>query len=121
MAALLREAAEPHLDRGKESVFALGPGPGGDERQPSLTRQPEIIHGLRNLIQNAVDFSSAIVWIEGEWTPETVTIRICDDGPGYPRHGIGRSGDTSARARQSASHPRHRPDSAAPCLGVVVA
>ena len=121
MAALLREAAEPHLDRGKEIVFALGPGPGGDERQPSLTRQPEIIHGLRNLIQNAVDFSSAIVWIEGEWTPETVTIRICDDGPGYPLHVIGRIGDPFVRARQSDADRRQRPEYEGMGLGLFIA
>ncbi|GHD98294.1 sensor histidine kinase [Defluviimonas sp. 20V17] len=121
MAALLREAAEPHLDRGKEIVFALHPGTGGDERQPSLTRQPEIIHGLRNLIQNAVDFAAQTVWIEGEWTPDTVIIRISDDGPGYPPHVIGRIGDPFVRARQGETDRRQRPEYEGMGLGLFIA
>ena len=30
-----------------------------------LLRRPEVIHGLRNLLQNAVDFARAKVWIDG--------------------------------------------------------
>jgi two-component system, sensor histidine kinase RegB len=35
------------------------PRPGRRRRQPVIRRRPEIIHGLRNLIQNAVDFAEA--------------------------------------------------------------
>ena len=121
MAAILREAAEPHLDRGKQIVFNLTPGPGGDERQPSLARQPEVIHGLRNLIQNAVDFARTMVWIEGQWTDDTITIRISDDGAGYPPHVIGRIGDPFVRARQSDADRHQRPEYEGMGLGLFIA
>ena len=54
--ALVREAAEPHLDRGKTVTFAFEDNLETDPDQPQTFRKPEVIHGLRNLIQNAVDF-----------------------------------------------------------------
>lgn len=121
MAALLREAAEPHMGRGKEIVFDLGPGPGGDEHQPSLSRQPEIIHGLRNLIQNAVDFAQSTVWIEGKWTPDRIIIRVCDDGAGYAPQVIVRIGDPFVRARANDADRRQRPEYEGMGLGLFIA
>ena len=76
---LLREAAEPHLARGKQVIFNFAPGSGSDTPEPLLLRRPELIHGLRNLVQNAVDFARARVWVDGEWTADQLTIRIVDD------------------------------------------
>lgn len=91
--AVLREAAEPHMDRGKTLHFDLAPGPGGRDRQPTVHRSPELIHSLRNLIQNAVDFAHTTVWIEGEWTDTEIFVRIIDDGNGFPAGILGRIGD----------------------------
>lgn len=91
--AVLREAAEPHVGRGKEVHFDLAPGPGGSERQPSIYRTPELIHALRNLIQNAVDFARSSVWIRAEWTDRLIRLRIIDDGAGYAPGVLGRIGD----------------------------
>ena len=66
LSAVLREAAEPHIARGKEVLFRVAPVAGGPARQPAILRRPEIIHGLRNLVQNAVDFARTTVWIEAE-------------------------------------------------------
>ena len=52
--AVVREAAEPHLTRGVTvDIGCTAP----TATQPIVWRRPEIIHGLRNLIQNAVDFA----------------------------------------------------------------
>jgi len=101
LSAALREAAEPHRSRGKRVEFSLVPRDGAPDRQPTILRRPEIIHGLRNLVQNAVDFARSTVWIEGEWTDRTVTVRIIDDGDGFPPHLIGRIGDPFVRARRA--------------------
>lgn len=85
LSVALREAAEPHMARGKRVEFIFAPAEGAPDRQPTILRRPEIIHGLRNLVQNAVDFARSTVWIEGEWTDQTVTVRIIDDGEGFPR------------------------------------
>ncbi|MEX0282822.1 MAG: sensor histidine kinase RegB, partial [Arenibacterium sp.] len=84
LSAVLAEAAEPHLDRGKELVFDERPELEDAADQPSVLRKPEIIHGLRNLIQNAVDFADSTVWIESSWTPDLISVRIMDDGKGFP-------------------------------------
>ena len=55
-------------------VFELGAAEGGDPRQPIILRRPEMVHGLRNLIQNAVDFARSTVWIEAEWSDSTITL-----------------------------------------------
>lgn len=81
---VLRDAAEPHLDRGKTVVFVIRPAIGDDPRQPTIIRRPEIIHGIRNLIQNAVDYAQAEVQIEVQWSMSIISVRIEDDGPGFP-------------------------------------
>ena len=87
--AVVGEAAAPHSGRGCEIVItAMTPGP-----QPVIRRKPEIIHGLRNVIQNAVDFAAKRVEIELAWDQDVVSIRIEDDGPGFPQHVLSRIGD----------------------------
>lgn len=99
LSAVLEEAAEPHAQRGKALLFDHGPQAGAPSDPPMIPRSPEIIHGLRNLIQNAVDFADSRVWIETRWSDHAITLRIMDDGPGYPPHLFGRIGDPMMRRR----------------------
>lgn len=121
LSTLLREAAEPHLARGKAVHFNIAPGPGGDGRQPVVLRRPEIIHGLRNLVQNAVDFAHGNVWVDGEWTETTISVRIIDDGEGYPAHVIGRIGDPFMRSRKPRPDHDSRPGYEGMGLGLFIA
>lgn len=102
LGAVIQEAAAPHADRGIELHYDFHPEEGLDldpTQQPQIWRKPELIHGLRNLVQNAVDFAENQVWIEGEWGKDTVRIRITDDGPGFPMDLLGRLGDPFLRRR----------------------
>lgn len=117
--AVLRGAAEPHADRGKRLVFDLHPEPGADPRQPQIRRAAEIIHGLRNLIQNGVDFAATTVWIDGHWSAERIVVRVIDDGQGYPPHLLGRIGDPFLRARNDET--RDRPGYEGMGLGLFIA
>ena len=119
--AVVREAAEPHAQRGKNILYDIAPGPGGDARQPMIRRRPEIIHGLRNLIQNAVDFADATVWIDIAWTADNITVRIVDDGPGFPSQVLGRIGDPFVRQRREGEESRHRPEYEGMGLGLFIA
>jgi two-component system sensor histidine kinase RegB len=121
LSAALREAAEPHMARGKRVEFAFAPVDGSPDRQPTILRRPEIIHGLRNLVQNAVDFARSTVWIEGEWTDRTVTVRIIDDGDGFPPNVIGRIGDPFVRFRRSEPETTRRPGYEGMGLGLFIA
>lgn len=96
--AIVEDAAEPHMNRGKTVQITCD----GDSAPPEIPRAPEIIHGLRNLIQNAVDFAATRVEIRISWDHQTITLRIHDDGPGFPPGLFNRLGDPM--------HLRHRAD-----------
>ena len=121
LSAVLREAAEPHLARGKQVDFTFGPIQDGAEPQPTILRRPEVIHGLRNLVQNAVDFARSTVWVEGEWTSGRIVIRITDDGDGFPPSVIGRIGDPFVRARRPEPEVEKRPGYEGMGLGLFIA
>ncbi|MGJ8546159.1 MAG: sensor histidine kinase RegB [Sulfitobacter sp.] len=118
LAAVVEEAAEPHMQRGKAVRFVMRDTASS---QPSILRRPEIIHGLRNLVQNAVDFASSEVVIEQRWTDERITIRIVDDGPGFPAHLIGRIGDPFMGPRKRNQEDPARPEYEGMGLGLFIA
>ena len=116
--AVLREAAEPHASRGK--TLHIAPAEDAAD-QPMILRRPEIIHGLRNLIQNAVDFARGNVWVEASWTATRIRIRIVDDGAGFPPHLLGRIGDPFMRHRRGETDRRQRPGYEGMGLGLFIA
>ena len=118
---VISEAAEPHAHRGKAVHFSHDPLAGVEMSQPAILRKPEIIHGLRNLVQNAVDFASKNVWVEGHWTADTISIRIVDDGTGFPPHLIGRIGDPFVGRRKTPSEGQDRPGYEGMGLGLFIA
>lgn len=121
VAEVIREAAEPHMARGKTIELSAHPIRDGAARQPTIQRRPEIVHGLRNLVQNAVDFARSTVWVEAEWTARSLSIRVIDDGPGYPPNVLGRIGDPFIRARGEAQPDPERPEYEGMGLGLFIA
>lgn len=118
---LIEEAAEPHLDRGKNLRFSENITQTSEGDVPMVHRRPEIIHGLRNLVQNAVDFASKNVWIETDWTEDKITVRVMDDGRGYPSSLIGRIGNPFVRKRRSERERQQRPGYEGMGLGLFIA
>jgi len=102
--AIVHDAAEPHESRGKNLIFLVnGKIEGAPEKHtPIIPRHPAIIHGLRNLVQNAVDFSSATVLISITWDKTYLRIMVGDDGKGYPPDLLDKIGDPyiSRRTKQ---------------------
>ncbi|MCR9127372.1 MAG: ActS/PrrB/RegB family redox-sensitive histidine kinase [Rhodobacteraceae bacterium] len=121
LSTVVNEAAAPHMNRGKTIHFEEGPGSGGRLQQPTILRKPEVIHGLRNLIQNAVDFARANIWVEAMWTDDIISVRILDDGRGFPPHLFGRIGDPFVRRRKSEGERRQRPEYEGMGLGLFIA
>lgn len=108
LSAVIHEAAEPHENRGKTVHFSCKSVEGLEEGQPQILRMPEIIHGVRNLVQNAVDFAQAHVWVDAVWSDDRIVLTVRDDGRGYPADLIGRIGDPFVRRRkgqQSSERP----------------
>ncbi len=96
IAALIEEAALPHLDRGKEVTLDLQDG-----GQIYTQTSEAIIQGLRNLIQNAVDFATSSVTIRLQKTKTQLVLRIEDDGKGFPGEVLARAGEPYLRAPNS--------------------
>ena len=76
---LLEEAAEPYISFGKDiSINLRGDGPA-----PTLRRQAELLYGLKNFIENAVDFAKDTVELNGSWDEQKLTVNIDDNGAGF--------------------------------------
>ena len=101
ISALVEASGEPYREPRVRVIYAATGAPAADE--PSVRRSPEIIHGLANLIQNAVQFARDEVSVTTHWDRATVTVEIVDDGPGFPPHLLARLGEPylSTRAGDS--------------------
>jgi len=117
--AVVREAAEPHGDRGIALHFDFSSENGGE--QPVIYRRPEIIHGIRNLVQNAVDFARADVWVDGRWSGDDIRLRLADDGAGFPPDLLGHLGDPFLRRGKAARNLAQRPGYEGMGLGLFIA
>lgn len=75
-----------------------------EKQEPLVRRQPEIIYGLGNLVENAAEFAHAEVVISVTQTEQNIKISIEDDGPGVAPDMMARLGEpwlTSRPARNN--------------------
>jgi two-component system sensor histidine kinase RegB len=85
--------------------------------EPIGRRNPAIVQGLANLVENAVDFATEQVTVGTEWDDRTVSITIADDGPGFSAAIIGRIGEPYVTTRPEAASAE-TPDHEAGGLGL---
>lgn len=104
---LIEEVVDPHRNFGKEINILLMPSEtsGPDNLEPVGRRNPAILYGLGNIIENAVDFARTRVDISAVWDDEIVSVTIADDGSGFQPDILGRLGEPYVTARPS--NPRH--------------
>jgi two-component system sensor histidine kinase RegB len=99
LTSLVEEVTAPHRDFG--IAIRLVPG----ERigpEPVGQRNPGVLYGLGNLIENAVDFAREAVTVRWNWDEEHVSLSITDDGPGFPAEIIDRIGEPYMSTRSGA-------------------
>jgi len=97
---LFDEAAGPY--QGDPSIlYEIEPDAAGAE--PVLRRQPEILYGLGNLIENAADFARSEVRVRAGWSADSVALTVEDDGPGFPVEIIPRLGEPYVTTRPAAA------------------
>lgn len=107
---LIDEASAPYRDRGVLLSISAIPAPSfnGEEpaAEPMIERQPGLIFGLGNIIENSVDFAKTRVDVTARWDHETITLMIADDGPGFPGELMDTLGDPYVTTRGSQSGRR---------------
>ncbi len=101
LSLIVAAAAEPH--RMAAPAVALEIGSSGDPAdEPRLEDRPALLHGLGNLIQNALQFATRRVEVEIAWDDREVAIVIRDDGPGFPPDILDQIGDPYLSLRAEA-------------------
>jgi two-component system sensor histidine kinase RegB len=103
---LVEEVIEPYRAFGAEIVVLPAKGSGAE---PVGRRNPGIIQGLANIVENAVDFATTTVEVAPEWTATEVAITVADDGPGFAPGIIDRLGEpyVTTRPATAADQPDH--------------
>ena len=108
---LLEEVCEPHRLLGIEVLVQIHSDTAADSEsqqarsklaeKTEIWRRPEIVHGLGNIVENAVDFATERVVVEATLTSDTIRVRVIDDGPGFAREMLDHLGEpfTSTRSR----------------------
>ncbi len=60
-----------------------GANPATASGEPVVPRNSGLIHGLGNLVENAIDFADETVTIDAHYDQDKVRLCISDDGPGF--------------------------------------
>src|ERR1700751_1710227 len=98
LSTLIEETVAPHRDFGvtiKVRIAVSG------AKEPAGTRNPAILYGVGNLLENAVDFARATVEVNAWWNNDTVEIVISDDGPGFAPDILKRIGEPYLSRRRA--------------------
>ena len=86
---LIEEVVSPHRLVAVPIEVFTGPMkdlPQGMEAgpEPITQRNPGVIYGLSNLVENAIDFAATKVEVEASWGKDEVKVVVQDDGAGFP-------------------------------------
>ncbi|MEH2530361.1 two-component system sensor histidine kinase RegB [Bradyrhizobium sp. AZCC 1588] len=116
LSTLIEEVVAPHRDFGVTIRVRLAVAA---TREPVGARNPAILYGVGNILENAVDFARTTVEVNAWWNADTVEIIISDDGPGIAPDMLKRIGEPYLSRRRSADET-HR-ERAGLGLGVFIA
>ena len=100
VSGLAEAAAAPHRRTGIALDVLAQPPEGSDAPEPSVPRRAEILHGLGNVIENAVQFCTTRVDVVVTWNDQVVTMEVMDDGPGVTPSVLVRLGEPYVSSRR---------------------
>jgi two-component system, sensor histidine kinase RegB len=101
LSTLIEETVAPHRDFGvaiKVRIAVAG------SKEPVGSRNPAILYGVGNILENAVDFARNEVEVNAWWNNDTVEIVISDDGPGFAPDILKRVGEPYLSRRRGADN-----------------
>jgi two-component system sensor histidine kinase RegB len=102
LSTLIEEVVAPHRNFGVEIDVTVSASSAAEE--PVGERNPAILYGLGNLLENAVDFAQARVEVTAFWSGQEVAVTIADDGPGFAPEIMERIGDPYVTSRGRRHH-----------------
>ncbi len=97
LTAMLEEIIGPM--RGPDVDLRLAAHAPAAAPEPVIARNPGVIYGLGNIVENACDFAAGQVVVEAEWDEEEIAVTISDDGEGFSEEIIDRLGEPYVTTR----------------------
>src|SRR3990170_4855844 len=112
---LIEEVVAPHRLVAVPIEVTTGPAQDGASsgaslQEPVTERNPGVLYGLGNLVENAIDFAANKVDVEARWSKDEVTIIIADDGTVFPPHVLEQLGEPFVTTRRAESERRDASD-----------
>jgi len=98
LSTLIEETVAPHRDFGVAIKVRLAVAA---TREPVGARNPAILYGVGNILENAVDFARTTVEVNAWWNADSIEIVISDDGPGIAPDMLKRIGEPYLSRRRS--------------------
>jgi two-component system, sensor histidine kinase RegB len=98
LSTLIEETVAPHRDFGVAIKVRIAVAAA---KEPVGTRNPAILYGVGNILENAVDFARNEVEVNAWWNADTVEIVISDDGAGFAPEIIKRIGEPYLSRRRN--------------------
>jgi two-component system sensor histidine kinase RegB len=98
LSELIEEVVAPHRDFGVEIKVRIAVAAASE---PVGSRNPAILYGVGNIVENAVDFARTTVEVNAWWNRDTIELVISDDGPGIPPDILNRIGEPYLSRRRS--------------------
>ncbi len=97
--AVIKAAASRHEDAAIRLAVRSGPEGAGTKEPPIVPNRPEIVHGIGNLVQNAMQFARSEVTVSTRWSRDRIRVTVEDDGPGFPPRFLERLGEPYLSSR----------------------
>jgi two-component system sensor histidine kinase RegB len=104
LSTLIEEAVAPHRDFGINIKVRLAVAA---TPEPVAARNPAILYGVGNILENAVDFAHQTVEVNAWWNAETIEIVVSDDGPGIAPDMLKRIGEPYLSRRRGADEAQN--------------
>lgn len=98
LSSLIEEVIAPHRNFGVAIDVQKVEGP---KPEPVTRRNPGLLYGLGNLVENAVDFARSNVSVTWGWTDNQVSVTIQDDGDGFKPEILDRIGEPYMTSRDN--------------------
>jgi two-component system sensor histidine kinase RegB len=103
LSELIEEVVAPHRDFGIDIKVRIAVAAAAE---PVGSRNPAVLYGVGNILENAVDFANSTVEVNAWWNKDTVEIEVSDDGPGIPPDLLKRIGEPYLSRRRTQGESR---------------